>query len=64
MAIKLQCRLEKKLVKKVKPETRCEKYSQNVCAPSSCVITIGKKVQETLLNDLQRSQLFGWFIQL
>jgi len=38
-----KCRLEKKLVKKVKPETRCEKYSQNVCAPSSCVISIGKK---------------------
>jgi len=31
-------------VKKVKPETWCEKMSQNVCAPSNCVITTGEKV--------------------
>jgi len=38
-----KCRLEKKLVKKVKPETWCEKYSQNVCAPSNCIISTGKR---------------------
>ena len=39
-----QCKLEKKTVKKVKPETWCEKMSQNVCAPSNCVISTGEKV--------------------
>lgn len=39
-----KCKLEKKTVKKVKPETWCEKLSQNVCAPSNCVITPGPEV--------------------
>lgn len=39
-----KCKLEKKTVKKVKPETWCEKMSQNVCAPSNCVITTGEKI--------------------
>jgi len=38
-----KCKLEKKTVKKVKPETWCEKMSQNVCAPSNCVISVGEK---------------------
>lgn len=41
-----QCKLEKKTVKKVKPETWCEKMSQNVCAPSNCVISVGEKVSK------------------
>lgn len=39
-----KCKLEKKTVKKVKPETWCDKMSQNVCAPSNCVISVGEKV--------------------
>jgi len=48
-----QCKLEKKTVKKVKPETWCEKMSQNVCAPSNCIIAVGeKKCQEESRNVL------------
>ena len=32
-------------MKKVKPETWCEKMSQNVCAPSNCIIAVGEKVR-------------------
>ena len=37
-------------MKKVKPETWCEKLSQNVCAPSNCVITPGPEVGERLFS--------------
>merc|ERR1712012_132051 len=48
-----KCKLEKKTVKKVKPETWCEKMSQNVCAPSNCVISVGeKKCQDEVRNVL------------
>ena len=37
-------------MKKVKPETWCEKMSQNVCAPSNCVISVGEKVKLIVRN--------------
>ena len=50
--ILFQCKLEKKTVKKVKPETWCEKMSQNVCAPSNCVIAVGEKVSSFSIKIL------------
>jgi len=45
-----KCTLEKKIVKKVNPETSCRKVPRDICAPSNCVI----KKQEKVCRDENR----------
>ena len=40
----LQCRLEKRVVKKTNPETSCQKMPREICAPSNCVFQKSEKV--------------------
>lgn len=39
-----KCTLEKKLVKKVSPETACRKIPREVCAPNNCQMTKGEEI--------------------
>lgn len=39
-----KCKLEKRLVKKVHPETACNKIPKEVCAPNNCALTPGQEV--------------------
>jgi len=46
-----KCRLEKKLVKKINPETACSKIPREICAPSNCIIKQAEKVCQTESRD-------------
>lgn len=39
-----KCTLEKKVVKKVNPETACQKMPREICAPSNCAFVKSEKV--------------------
>ena len=39
-----QCTLEKRVVKKVNPETACRKIPKEICAPSNCEFKLSEKV--------------------
>lgn len=48
-----KCTLEKRLVKKVHPETACNKIPKEVCAPNNCALTPGEEV----CRDESRTQM-------
>ena len=39
-----KCRLEKKTVKKVHPDTACQKIPREVCVPNNCALKAGPEV--------------------
>jgi len=47
-----KCTLEKKLVKKVNPETSCQKMPREICAPGNCVVKSQDKVCRTETRNL------------
>jgi len=48
-----KCTLEKRLVKKVHPETACNKIPKEICAPNNCALTPGEEV----CRDESRTQM-------